>query len=100
MRKLMLAVAAGCMSLAVSSAYAASGSPVDTDKAGRAGPGTAMGELGAAKPTPSAPGATKGGAASTTTGSTSATTTGAGSSATATTGGAMDDTKGRRTRRA
>lgn len=52
MRKLMLALVAGCMSAAMAGAYAAQGSPADTDKAGRAGPGTAAGEMGAADPTP------------------------------------------------
>src|SRR5215211_7663505 len=56
MRKLTLALVAGCMSVAMASAYAATGSPADTDKAGRAGPGTSAGEMGAAKPTPTTPG--------------------------------------------
>ena len=84
MKKLMMAVAAGCMSVAVAGAYAAQGSPADTDKAGRAGPGTAAGEMGAAKPTPTTPGST--GAGTSKSG-----TTGAGTSAGTSTGagGAM-----------
>ena len=120
MRKVMLALVAGCMSAAVAGAYAAQGSPAETDKAGRAGPGTSAGEMGAAKPTPSTPGAgagaasksgagtgaaagtgagTSGGASSSTgAGSSAASTTGGGS---ATVGSGMDDTdKSRRSRRA
>ena len=101
MKKLMLALVAGCMSAAMAGAYAAAGSPADTDKAGRAGPGTAAGEQGAAKPTPGA--ADKGmkagaaaGAGTGAAGSASTTTTTTGSTATT---GTMDDTgkaKGRR----
>lgn len=107
MRKLMLALVAGCMSAAVAGAYAAAGSPADTDKAGRAGPGTAAGEMGAAKPTPTTPGAgggmSKGGSmskgeaspagAGASAGGASAT---AGSSATATGGDDMGKAKGKR----
>ncbi len=120
MNKFMLTLVAGCMSAAVASAYAASGSPADTDKAGRAGPGTAAGEMGAAKPAPSgttggtgmrrgSPGASSttgagagaGGSAASSTGSGASATTGAGG-ASATTGSGMDDTSksGRRARRA
>ena len=112
MNKLMMAVVAGCMSAAMAGAYAASGSPADTDKAGRMGPGTAAGEQGAVQPTPGKAG--KGASSSTATGAgagsgaASSSSTGAGASATsgaggasATTGGGMDDTKsGRRARRA
>ena len=52
MKKLMLALVAGCMSVAV---YAAqqTGSPADSDKAGRVGQGnTTPGEMGASQPTP------------------------------------------------
>ena len=116
MRKLTLALIAGCMSAAMAGAYAASGSPADSDKAGRQGPGTAAGEQGAVNPS----GADKGGAmgkrgtasgAAAGTGATSsgtgagasgtgasATTTTAGSSATAGTG--TDEPKARRSRRA
>lgn len=52
MNKLVMALVGGCMSVAVAGAYAATGSPADTDKAGRAGPGTAAGQMGAADPTP------------------------------------------------
>jgi len=99
---LMLALVAGCMSAAVAGAYAAQGSPADTDKAGRMGPGTAAGEMGAAQPTPgkAGPGSTKGGAAS------SSSTTGTGASATTSSGGAAassstgtdEPRKGRRAR--
>jgi hypothetical protein len=51
MRKLTLALVAVCVSAAVAGAHAAQGSPADTDKAGRAGPGTAAGQMGAADPT-------------------------------------------------
>lgn len=86
MKKLTLALMAGCMSLAVSSTYAATGSPADTDAAGRYGPGTAAGQMGAADPTPgkAGPSTRSGTAAGTTTGTTGgsgmgtgATTTGA-----------------------
>src|SRR5688572_21874259 len=65
MKKLMLALVAGCMSAALGAAYAATGSPADADKAGRQGPGTAAGEAGATVPSPgkAGPGATKGAAA-------------------------------------
>ena len=114
MKKLMLALVAGCLTAAVG-AYAASGSPADSDKAGRMGPGTSAGQHGATDPSPGksgAKGATSStGAASSTTGAGaggSAATTGSGASTTsgaggasATTGGGMDDTKsGRRARRA
>jgi len=99
MKKLMLTLVAGCMSAAMAGAYAAQGSPADTDKAGRAGPGTAAGEMGAAKPTPgTADKGMKGGAAA------SSSTGAAGASATTTSpapAGSMDDTsKGRRAARA
>jgi hypothetical protein len=101
MRKLMLALVAGCMSAAIATAYAASGSPADTDKAGRAGPGTTAGEQGAAKPGGTA--GTAGMAGSSTTGAAS----GASAAGTAggTSGGAgmstgTDDTKSQRGRRA
>src|SRR5687767_13013072 len=89
MRKLMMALVAGCMSAAVAGAYAAQGSPADTDKAGRAGPGTAAGEMGSAKPTPTTPGSSgagmsKGGSAA----------AGAGTSAGAGTAGASSSTTG------
>ena len=88
MKKLTLALIAGCMYVAVG-AYAASGSPADSDKAGRMGPGTAAGQQGATDPSPpsKAPGTT--GASSSTRSGTGATssTTGAGSSST--TGGGM-----------
>jgi uncharacterized protein YraI len=114
MRKLMLAVIAGCMSAAVAGAYAAQGSPADTDKAGRAGPGTSAGEMGAAKPGTTTPGSTSGsgmgtskggssttGAASSTTGgSSSAGSTSGSSGAAAGSSTGTDDTKGRRSRRA
>jgi hypothetical protein len=90
MNKLMLAVVAGCMSAAVAGAYAAQGSPADTDKAGRAGPGTAAGEMGAAKPTPGSAGAGAGASkGSATTGSSAgAASSGTGATATTGTGGA------------
>ncbi|HZN24461.1 MAG TPA: hypothetical protein VFB75_09545 [Burkholderiales bacterium] len=115
MRKLTLALIAGCMSAAMAGAYAASGSPADSDKAGRQGPGTAAGEQGAVNPS----GADKGGAmgkrgtasgAAAGTGATSsgtgAGTSGTGASATTTTGSSAtastgtDEPKGRRSRRA
>ena len=107
MRKLMLALIAGCMSAAVASAYAASGSPADTDKAGRASPGTAAGEQGAAKPDVGSAGTgmkrgATGAASSTTSGTTggSATTSGTGGSSAS--AGMGDDTakSTRRSRRA
>ena len=105
MNKLMLALVAGSMSLAVAGAYAATGSPADTDKAGRAGPGTAAGEMGAAKPGPATPGgsaASKGGASSSaSTGAGGASATSGSGGAAATSGGSMDEPKGgRRARRA
>lgn len=91
MKKLTLALMAGCMSVAVG-AYAASGSPADSDKAGRMGPGTAAGQQGATDPSPpsKAPGTT-GASASTRsgTGATSSTTGTGGSSTSTTTGGGM-----------
>lgn len=85
MKKLTLALIAGCMSVAVG-AYAASGSPADSDKAGRMGPGTAAGQQGATDPSPpsKAPGTT--GASSSSSSGTG--TTGAGSSS-STTGSGM-----------
>ena len=83
MKKLTLALIAGCMSVAVG-AHAASGSPADSDKAGRMGPGTAAGEMGAVDPDPpsKAPGTTGArsstGTGATGTGSTSGTTGGMG----------------------
>ena len=110
MRKLMLALVAGCMSVAMAGAYAAAGSPADSDKAGRQGPGTAAGQQGATDP--SAPkggaasksGATAGsstaGSAGATTGTGASSTAGAGGSSAAA-GGGMDDAKSsRRSRRA
>jgi hypothetical protein len=108
MRKLMLALVAGCMSAAAAGAYAAAGSPADSDKAGRMPPGTSAGQMGATDPTPGKAGASKGGAmskgeaspagSSAAAGGASATTSGSGSSATAGTG---DDTgKAKRSRRA
>ncbi|HYC46053.1 MAG TPA: hypothetical protein VED01_11295 [Burkholderiales bacterium] len=111
MKKLMIALVAGCMSAAVAGAYAAQGNPADSDKAGRMAPGTAAAQQGATDPNaPSKAGATKGagatsgssaGGASTAAGAGGASaTTGAGGAA-ATTGGGMDDTKkGRRAARA
>lgn len=105
MKKLMLTVIAGCMSAALASAYAATGSPADSDKAGRQGPGTAAGQQGATDPNAPSKAGTKGGAAATAPGA-AASSTGAGASATTSPGaaagsaGGMDDTKGRRTRRA
>ena len=98
MKKLMLALVAGCMSAAVAGAYAAQGSPADTDKAGRAGPGTAAGQMGAADPSPGKAGGSdmskgsmsKGGSGSMSKGGSSAgmsTGAGAGSTAGATSGG-------------
>ena len=85
MRKLTLALVAGCMSAAVAAgAYAATGSPADTDKAGRAGPGTAAGQMGAADPSPGKAGpagVSKGGTAAA---GTSAGTAGAASSSSGT----------------
>jgi len=105
MIKLRLALVAGCMSAAVAGAYAAqqTGSPADTDKAGRMAPGTTGGEMGAVQPTPgkagpsTLPGSKKGSAAS------SSATTGAGatssSGAAASSSGGMDEPKkGRRAR--
>ena len=108
MNKLMLALVAGSMSLAVAGAYAATGSPADTDKAGRAGPGTAAGEMGAAKPGPTAPGSaagsgmSKGGASSSaTTGpGTSGASATSGSSGASATSGTGEPKAGRRARRA
>ena len=108
MRKLTLGFMAVCLSAAVASAYAAQGSPADTDKAGRAGPGTAAGQMGAADPTPGKAGPGSTGSATGTgarTGASSGTGTGSGAGMSsggtgATTGGGMDDTKGSRTRRA
>jgi hypothetical protein len=117
MRKLLLALVAGSMSVAMAGAYAATGSPADSDKAGRMAPGTSAGQLGATDPSPGKAGASKGGTAGTATGagaSTSAGTSGAsagagGASATTSSGGSSasagggmsDDTgKGKRTRRA
>ena len=113
MRKLMIALVAGVMSAAVAGAYAAQGSPADTDKAGRAGPGTAAGQMGASDPTPGKAGGTTGGmnrsgaGASSSTGAgagggsmgagASSSTTTSGSSATSDTGG--DTGKARRSRR-
>lgn len=116
MKKLTMALLAGCMTVAVAGAYAATGSPADSDKAGRQGPGTAAGAAGAVDPTPgkagpsSAPSTKSGSSMSsgTSTGGSSAASTGTGASSTAgssgasaTTGGSTDDTKGsRRARRA
>lgn len=52
MNKITLALIAGCLSAAVAGAHAASGSPADSDKAGRMGPGTAAGQQGATDPSP------------------------------------------------
>ena len=103
MRKLMLALIAGCMSAAVAGAYAASGSPADSDKAGRQGSGTAAGEQGAVNPSGQDKGGAMGkrGASSSSAAGTGATTTGtgaSGSSASATTG--SDEPKAKRSRRA
>ena len=99
MNKLMLALVAGCMSAAVAGAYAASGSPADTDKAGRAGPGTAAGEMGAANPSPgkagpdTLPGSKKGAAASK---SGASAASGTGAAASSSTGGAAARSEERR----
>ena len=103
MKKLMIALVAGCMSVAFAGAYAATGSPADSDKAGRMGPGSAAGEAGASDPNaPSKAKPMKGGAASsaatTGAGGASASTSAGGSSAAA--GGAMEEKKGTRSRRA
>ena len=111
MKKLMIALVAGCMSAAVAGAYAAQGSPADSDKAGRMGPGTAAGQAGATDPNapskaaPMKSGATAGSASATTGASSTAgaggaaATSGAGGS-TATAGGGMEEPKGKRSRRA
>jgi uncharacterized protein YraI len=100
MRKLILTLAATTICAAVGGAWAqSSSSPAATDKAGRAGPGTAAGEMGAAKPGATAP---TGGTTSSTTGSGSRSSTmdqgSTSSSATATTGG--DTPRASRSRRA
>jgi len=111
MRKLMLALVAASMSAAISGAYAAQGSPADSDKAGRMPPGTSASQMGATDPTPGKAGAsTKGGAmgAGATAGSASSSagaggasaSTGGGSSAAAGTGDDMGKAKGKRSRRA
>jgi hypothetical protein len=90
----MLALVAGSMSVAVAGAYAAAGSPADTDKAGRMGPGTAAGQMGAADPTPGKAGAS-GGAGMSKSGSAGAgTSTGAGTSAGAGSAGAASSSTG------
>lgn len=102
MKKLTLALFAGCMSVAVG-AYAASGAPDDTDRAGRMGPGTAAGQMGAVDPTPDRAAGTTGTRSSTgtragtATGATGATGTGGSS---ATTGGMGGRTGGERAPRA
>ena len=115
MRTLTLGLLAVCMFVALG-AHAAQGSPADTDKAGRAGPGTAAGQQGASDPSKTAGSSTGSGSAAqsgSNSGGTSA-STGAGSTggastagassgstgASATTGASTDDTKGRRSRRA
>ena len=104
MKKVILALVAGCMSAALAGAYAATGSPADSDKAGRQGPGTAAGEAGASVPSPgkAGPGATKGAAAPSAAPAPAAAppASAGGSSAAASSGAPMDDGKGRRTRRA
>ncbi|MEN3353736.1 MAG: hypothetical protein V7640_1894 [Betaproteobacteria bacterium] len=50
MSKLTLALVAACLSATIAGAQAAQGSPADTDKAGRADPGTSAGQLGASDP--------------------------------------------------
>lgn len=85
MKKLTLALIAGCMSVAVG-AYAASGSPADSDKAGRMGPGTAAGQQGATDPSPPSKASGTTGASSSSSSGTG--TTGAGSSS-STTGSGM-----------
>ena len=114
MKKLMIALVAGCMSAAVAGAYAAQGSPADSDKAGRMGPGTAAGQAGATDPNapskaPMKSGATAG-SASATTGTGASSTAGAGAGGAAATSGAggssataaggMEEPKGKRGRRA
>ena len=101
MKKLMLALVAGCMSVAV---YAAEqrGSPADTDKAGRMGQGaTTAGEMGAVQPTPGKAGPStlpaKGGAASSSATGASASTGSGGAAASASTP-TDEPKKGRRAR--
>ena len=104
MRKLMIALVAGCMSAAVAGAYAAQGSPTDSDKAGRMGPGTAAGQSGATDPSapskapPMRSGATTGSGSAAGAGGASATSDAGGSSAAA--GGGTGEKKGKRSRRA
>jgi hypothetical protein len=104
MSKLMMALIGGCLSVAVAGAHAATGSPADSDKAGRMGSGTAAGQAGATDPSPGKAGAgTTGSAARTGTGasSTGTATTGAGSSTTgASAAGTTDGSGTTRTRRA
>jgi hypothetical protein len=87
MSKLMMALVGGCLSIAVAGAHAATGSPADSDKAGRMGPGTAAGQAGATDPTP-------GKAGTGTTGSAARSGTGASSTGTATTGAGTSTTTG------
>ena len=103
MNKLMLTVIAGCMSAALGSAYAATGSPADSDKAGRQGPGTAAGQAGAtdaSAPSKAAPGAKKGAASAAAPAPAGARATATPSGAAASSTAPMDDTKKGRTRRA
>lgn len=86
MSKLRMALIGGCLSLAVAGAHAATGSPADSDKAGRMGPGTAAGQAGASDPTPGKAGATTGTAARSGTGASSTGATGTGTSTSTTTG--------------
>ena len=87
----MLAIAAGCMAASMAGAYAATGSPADTDKAGRMGPGTSGGQMGATDPTPGKAGGTsKGGSAGAMgagSGGSTGASSGAGGSSAASTGG-------------
>ena len=93
MSKLMLTLVAGCMSAALASAYAASGAPDASDKAGRMGPGTAAGQSGAVDPSPKGGATGAQGAARSATGA--GATTSPGGAGAATSPGGMDDTKGR-----
>lgn len=98
MKKLMIALIAGSISAATAGAFAASGSPADSDKAGRMGPGTAAGQMGAADPSPGKAGA--GGSGSMRGGSSgmgaSSSSGMGGSSATSGSGGSGSEGTGRR----